>query len=185
MKLFFDFLPVVLFFIAFKFAGIYVATAVIMLATLAQVGWSWWREGKVEKMPLVTLALVLVLGAATLWFQDETFVKWKPTLVNWLFALAFLASHYLGDKPLVQRLMGRELTLPDPIWLRLSWAWIAFFVSLGVTNLFVAYQFDTDTWVDFKLFGMLGLTLAFVIAQGFYLARHVKADIPDNPLSKE
>ncbi len=174
MKLLFDFLPVVLFFVAFKLYGIYVATAVIMVATVAQVAWVWWRERKLEKMPLVTLALVLVLGGATLIFHNEEFVKWKPTVVNWLFGLVFIGSQWIGERPMIQRMLSANLELPTTVWSRLNWMWSGFFMTMGVLNLWVAYQFDTETWVNFKLFGLLGLTLVFVIAQGFYLARYIK-----------
>ena len=182
MKFLFDFLPILLFFIAFKFYGIYVATATAIAATVIQVGWLWLRHRKVETMPLVTLVLIVVLGGATLVLQDETFIKWKPTAVNWLFSAAFLGSQFIGDKTLIERMMSSQMALPKAIWARLNASWVVFFFAMGLANLFVAFNFDTDTWVDFKLFGMLGLTLAFVIAQAFYLARHLN---PKNAETKE
>jgi len=180
-KLLFDFFPVVLFFAAFKLhddpqEGILVATAVLMAATALQVAYTWLRHRRVEKLHVATLAIVLVLGGITLALEDEMFVKWKPTVVNWLFGLAFLASELVGRKNLVRRLMESNVRLPDPVWVRLNASWVVFFLSLGALNLYVVYNFDTDTWVDFKLFGLLGLTLAFVIGQAFYLVRHVKPD---------
>ena len=174
MKFLFDLLPVLLFFIAYKLDGIYVATAVLIVTSLAQVAWLWFRHRRVEKMPLITALLVLVLGGATLLLHDETFVKWKPTVVNWLFALAFLGSQFIDGKTLVERMMSGAIDLPAEIWSRLNTLWVAFFVLMGVANLYVAFNFDTDTWVNFKLFGMLGLTLVFVVLQSFYLARHLK-----------
>ena len=174
MKFLFDLLPVLLFFIAYKLDGIYVATAVLIVASLAQVAWLWFRYRRVEKMPLITALLVLVLGGATLLLHDETFVKWKPTVVNWLFALAFLGSQLIGGKTLIERMMSSAIDLPAEIWSRLNTLWVAFFALMGVANLYVAFNFATDTWVDFKLFGMLGLTVVFVVLQSFYLARHLK-----------
>ncbi len=174
MKLLFDFLPVLLFFVAYKAYDIYVATAVLIVASLAQVGGLWLRHRQVERMPLITALLVLVLGGATLLFHDETFVKWKPTVVNWLFGAAFLGSQFIGGKTIVERLLGGSIELPAEIWSRLNTLWVTFFAALGAANLYVAFNFDTDTWVDFKLFGMLGLTLAFVVVQSFYLARYIK-----------
>lgn len=176
MKLLFDFFPILLFFVAYKLYDIYVATAVAMVAGIAQVAWSWHRHRRVETLNLVTLGLILVLGGATLFLKDETFIKWKPTVVNWLFALAFFISQYVGHKPILQRMMAANISLPNAIWTRLNWSWIIFFTAIGAVNLYVAYHFSTDTWVNFKLFGMLGLTVVFVIGQAVYLSRHVKHD---------
>lgn len=181
MKLLFDFFPIVLFFVTFKLyedptQGILAATAVAILATFLQVGISWWRHRRVEKMHLVTLGLIVILGGATLLLRDEMFIKWKPTVVNWLFAIVFLGSQYIGQKSLVQRVMERNIQLPEVIWSRLNMSWVVFFAAMGALNLYVVYNFDTDTWVDFKLFGLMGFTLAFVVAQGFYLVRHMKPE---------
>lgn len=181
MKLLFDFFPILLFFITFKLyddpkQGILAATAVIIVASAIQVGISWLRNRRVEKMHLVTLVLVVLLGGVTLLLKDEIYVQWKPTAVNWLFAIAFLGSQFIGKKTIVQRMMESNIELPDGVWGRLNISWVAFFTAMGALNLYVVYNFDMDTWVDFKLFGLLGLTLAFVVAQGFYLVRHVKTD---------
>ena len=175
MKLLFDFFPVLLFFITYKLYDIYTATAVIIVASLIQVGLFWLKHRRFENMHLTTLALIIVLGGATLLLQNELFIKWKPTVVNWLFGIVFLGSQFIGKKPLIARMMSSAVVLPDSIWLRLNTGWVIFFIALGITNLFVAYNFDTDTWVNFKLFGMMGLTFLFIIAQGFYLAPHIKA----------
>lgn len=176
MKLLFEFFPIFLFFIAYKVYNIYVATAVAMVASIATVGWSWYRHRHVETLSWVTLGLIIVLGGATLLLQDETFIKWKPTVVNWLFALVFFVSQYVGSKPILQRMMATNISLPNEIWIRLNWGWIGFFVAIGAANLYVAFNFDTDTWVNFKLFGMMGLTILFVIGQALYLSRHIIHD---------
>ena len=183
MKLLFDFLPIVLFFVAYKLADIYVATGVLIVVTSGQVGWSWLRYRRVEKMPLITAGLVLVLGGATLIFHDPIFVKWKPTVVNWLFAVAFVASRFIGEKTLLERMMGAQLQLPSTIWVKLTFAWALFFVSMGLLNLYVAFNFDENTWVNFKLFGMLGLTVLFMLAQAAYMSRHLK--LGDESSSKD
>lgn len=176
MKLLFDFLPIVLFFVAYKLADIYVATGVLIVATLGQVAWSWLRHRRVEKMPLITAVLVAVFGGATLIFHDPIFVKWKPTVVNWLFAILFIGSCFVGRKTVLERLMGNQMELPAPIWVKLTVAWSLFFVAMGLINLYVAFTFDENTWVNFKLFGILGLTLIFVMGQAVYMSRHLKTD---------
>jgi intracellular septation protein len=177
MKFLFDFFPVLLFFVAFKLYDIYVATAVAIAASAAQVGWVWLKHRRVERMPLITLALITVLGGATLVLQDEQFIKWKPTVVNWLFASVFFGSQFIGKRTIIERMMGQNMQLAATVWVRLNLAWVAFFIAMGILNLYVAFHFDTNTWVNFKLFGMLGLTLAFVIVQAFYLARHLNVDV--------
>lgn len=186
MKLFFDFLPIVLFFVAYKLGGgiysfngetyqvegIYAATAVMIAATLFQVSYTWLRHRRIERAHIVTLILVVVLGSLTLWLQNPDFIKWKPTAVNWLFALIFTGAYLFTDKSLLERMMAEHIQLPVKVWARLNLAWIVFFIGSGVANLYVAFNFDEATWVNFKLFGMLGLTLVFVIAQSIYLARH-------------
>lgn len=184
MKILFDLFPVLLFFITFKLydnptEGVLAATAVAILASLIQVAIVWLRHRQVERMHLITLALIVVLGGATLLLQDEIYIKWKPTAVNWLFALAFWVSQYVGHKSLVQRMLEQNFTLPDAVWNRLNASWVWFFLAMGVLNLLVVYNFDTETWVNFKLFGLMGLTLAFVVVQSLYLVRHVKQD--DSP----
>ncbi|AZR82072.1 septation protein A [Thiomicrospira sp. S5] len=174
MKLLFDLFPVILFFIAFKLYGIYVATAVAIVASILQVAYVYAKNKRVEKMHIITLALIIILGGATLIFQDEAFIKWKPTVVNWGFALIFLGSHFIGQKPIIRRMMDQAISLPDRVWLNLSYMWIVFFIFSGIANIYVAYQYDTDTWVNFKLFGLMGLTLVFIIVQGIYISRYIK-----------
>ena len=171
MKLLFDFFPIILFFVAYKIYGIYAATVVAIVAALLQVGFSWFKNRKVENMHLVTLVLIVVLGGATLYLQDERFIKWKPTVINWLFGLAFLGSQLIGKYTFIERMMKENITLPQVIWRRLNLSWVLFFFVLGFANLFVIYNYDTDTWVNFKLFGMLGLTIAFVVLQALVLSK--------------
>ncbi len=176
MKLLFDLFPVILFFVAYKMADIYVATAVAIAAGFVQVGYSYLRHRKVETMHWVTLGLLVVFGGMTLLLRDPTFIKWKPSVVNWLFALAFLGSSLFMERNLLQRSMEHAIKLPSHIWTRLNLAWVTFFILMGLLNLYVAYNFEEDIWVDFKLFGMMGLTLLFLLAQGFYLSRHMQGE---------
>ncbi|NRP16133.1 septation protein A [Marinobacterium sp. xm-a-152] len=183
MKILLDFLPVIVFFAVYKFTNdILLATAVLIPATLLQMLYSWKVQGKIEKMQLVTLVLVVLLGGATLAFQDKAFIQWKPTIVNWLFAVGFLATQFIGDKTVVERLMGSSMELPKAVWSHLNLAWVVFFVAVGIVNLYVAYNFSEEIWVDFKLFGMLGLTILFIILQGLYIAKHAKE--PEAPSEK-
>ncbi|WP_126444788.1 septation protein A [Sulfuricystis multivorans] len=174
MKFLFDLFPVILFFVAYKFAGIYVATGVAIVATCAQIGWVHFRHGKVDKMLWVSLVLIVVFGGMTLLLHDPTFIKWKPTILYWLFALVLSGSAWLFDKNLIRSMLGQQMTLPDGIWSRLNLAWAAFFALMGALNLYVAYHFSEDAWVNFKLFGGMGLMLAFVVAQGLFLAKHLE-----------
>ncbi len=173
MKLLFDFFPILLFFIAYKVSDIYVATGVAIAASFIQVGIAWLKTRKIEPMHLLTLVIIVVFGGLTLYLQDEQFIKWKPTVINWLFGIVFLASQWLGEKTMIERMMSASLSLRSEIWRRLNLSWTLFFFILGGVNRFVMYTFDTATWVNFKLFGMLGLTFLFVILQSFYLSRHL------------
>jgi len=207
MKLLFDLLPVILFFGAFKIAGafpqqslalatstlgwmvgdgtvppdqapILLATGVAIVASLLQVGTLLARGRKVDTMLWISLVVIVVFGGATIWFHDETFIKWKPSILYWLFGGTLLAGHLLWRKNLLQSLLGAQLAVAPPIWGRLLWAWIGFFAVMGVVNLAVAYTVPTDTWVSFKLFGLFGLTMLFTFGIGLYLARHLK-EAPD------
>jgi len=218
MKFLFDFFPILLFFIAYKTAGIFVATGVAIGASALQVSVYWLKYRKFENMHLVTFALITVLGGATLLLQDKAFFMWKPTAVNWAFAVAFFASQFIGKKTLVERMMSHAVNIPTRNWRRLNLSWVVFFIAMGITNLYVANFFfvaeaalnsaagsavDLETcvqtysgdllklcqraqetennWVNFKLFGMLGLTLLFVVLQAFYLARHIKEQPEEKP----
>jgi intracellular septation protein len=174
MKFLFDIFPVLLFFVAFKLQGIYVATAVAIAATFAQIGWVWLRHRKVDGMLWVSLGVIVVFGGATLLLRDETFIKWKPTVLYWLFGTALAIASIGFKKNLIRAVMEKQMNLPEPAWNRLLVSWIAFFAVMGVLNLFVAYHFSTDTWVNFKLFGGMGLMLAFVVLQALMLGKHVE-----------
>ena len=205
MKLLLDFLPILLFFATFKYAeghtewaaafatqhlGFLVAggqvgtteapvllsTVVVIIASLAQVAWLKARGKKVDLMLWISLALVVVLGGLTVWLHSETFIKWKPTGLYWAMGLSFLVSQFLLGRNLLKLMLGEQLQLPEPVWARLSLAWAAFFAAMGVLNLWVAYSFSTDAWVNFKLFGGIGLMLLFTLAQGLYISKHLPAE---------
>ncbi len=171
MRLFFDFLPILLFFIVYKLYGIYPATATAIVATAVLIAGFWLRFRRVEKAHLLTLAIIVLFGGATLLLQDPTFIKWKPTVAYWLFGLGFLGSQFIGRANFTERMMGQALAAPAAVWTRLNYAWSLFFIAMGALNLYVAYSFSENTWVNFKLFGSLGLTLLFILAQGLYLTR--------------
>jgi intracellular septation protein len=173
MKFLFDFFPVILFFIAFKVADIYVATGVAIAATFAQVAWLRLRGRRVEPMLWASLGIIVLFGGATLLLQDETFIKWKPTVLYWLFG-AVLAGGALLGRNLIRMMLSEQVQLPDPVWSRLNWSWIGFFAFMGALNLYVAYNYSTDHWVNFKLFGGMGLMLLFVLAQALVLARFIE-----------
>ena len=171
MKLLLDFFPIILFFVAFKWGGIYWATGVAMVATLLQIAYLRHRHGRVEPMQWVSLGVIVVFGGATLLTHDESFIKWKPTVLYWLMGGSLLVGQLLFRKNLLKTLMKSQMELPDAAWRAMNWSWIAFFAVMGVVNLWVAIHYDTDTWVNFKLFGGLGLMLVFVVGQAVYLGR--------------
>ncbi len=178
-KLAFDFFPVILFFAVYKLhedqtQGIITATAVAIAGSIAQVLYGHIKHGKVETMHWVLMAMVIVLGGLTIIFRDETFIKWKPSVVNWLFAAVFLGSQFFGNKNLSRRMLEKAIPVADAVWLWVNWSWIIFFIAIGALNLYVAYSYDLDTWVNFKLFGMLGLTFVFVIGQTLVLMRFME-----------
>lgn len=226
MKLLYDFFPIALFFIAYKTVGIYNATLILIAASLAQVGFAYYKNKKVETMQLVSLVLIVALGGLTVILRDKSIIMWKPTLVNWAFASAFLITSFFTAKPLIQHLLGSQLELPKAIWTRLNVLWVCFFIVSGSINIYFVKSFqsaelelinaapnmeaatiaelncDTDftsdvsdlckiakhkeeTWVNFKLFGMLGLTFVFILLQGFYLYRFIQPedDEPDNNIT--
>ncbi|WP_413436565.1 septation protein A [Sulfuriferula sp. GW1] len=173
MKFLFDFFPILLFFIAYKFGGIYVATGVAIAASFVQIGWVMARGKKVEPMMWISLAIIVVFGGATLLLHNETFIKWKPTVLYWLFAAVLLGGSWLFKKNIMRTMMAKQISLPDTVWNKLNLSWAAFFVVMGATNLYVAYSFSTDIWVDFKLFGSTAMMLVFVIAQSLILSKHM------------
>jgi intracellular septation protein len=207
VKFLFDLFPIILFFVAYKLgtsfptqaasfatsylgmfvgdgvvpadqAPILLATAIAIIASLAQVGWLLARGRKVDAMLWLSVAVIIVFGGATIWLHDETFIKWKPTILYALFAVILIAGRLVWKRNFIRSLLAEQIDLPAPIWERLMWIWVGFFVVIGVLNLWVAFNFSTDTWVNFKLFGLMGLTLVFTLAIGFWLSRHIK-EAPD------
>ncbi len=201
MKLLFDLFPVILFFAAFKYsekhpeqaadwigallgsaavdvkiAPILLATVVVIVATIVQIAWVHFRHGKVDKMLWVSLVLVVVFGGMTLAFQNEAFIKWKPTILYWVFGASMAFSALVLKKNAIKAMLGEQLTLPEPVWGRVNLAWIGFFVAMGALNLFVAFNFSTDAWVNFKLFGGMGLMFAFVLGQGMMLSKYIEEE---------
>lgn len=178
MKSLFELFPIILFFIAYYAYDIFVATGVVIGATLFQVGWMWLKLRKVDKMMWISLVAILLFGGATLAFQDETFIKWKPTVLYWIFAgVLWGASLFLG-KNLIRLMLEKQVQLPYAVWKNLNLSWIAFFVFMGVINVYIAFNFSLDTWVNFKLFGSTGLMLVFVIAQISMLSKHLQVEVP-------
>ena len=175
VKFLFDIFPVVLFFAAFKVYDIYVATAVAIGATVLQIGALAVLRRRIDTMLWASLAIIVVFGGATLVLHDETFIKWKPTVLYWLFGAVITGGQFLR-RNLIRAMLGEQIALPDPAWARLAWSWVAFFVLMGAANLFVAYRFSTEQWVNFKLFGGIGLMLLFVLAQAAFLARYVEEE---------
>lgn len=178
MKPLLEFFPIILFFVVYKLYDIYVATAVAIVATIVQVGIYWVLYRKVETLQWITLGLILVMGGATLYLQDEQFIKWKLTIIEWLFGSAFLASQFLGQKTFIERMMGGNLELPRAIWKRLNLSWALFFISVGFLNLYVMFHYSTDDWVSFKTFGVPVLMVVFVVVQMLFLYRHVPSTEP-------
>ena len=180
MKLLFDLFPVILFFIAFKVFNVYVATGTAIVATIAQIGWVKWRHGKVDAMLWVSFAIIAVFGGATLILHDETFIKFKPTILYWVFATILLGSNLLLKKNLMRTLLKEKITLPTKVWNQVNLGWSLFFVLLGVVNLYVAFNFSTDAWVNFKLFGTTGMMLVFVLLQAMALSKYMQEEKESN-----
>ena len=178
MKFLFDLFPVILFFAAFKLGDIFIATGVAIAATFAQIGWVWFRHRKVDKMLWVSLVIITVFGGMTLFLHDETFIKWKPTVLYWAFAIALAGGALFLKKNFIRTMLGEQLELPEHIWTRLNWSWVGFFVFMGFANLAVAFAFNlsTDVWVNFKLFGGTGLMFVFVLIQGLLLSKYIEED---------
>lgn len=174
MKFLFDLFPVILFFVTFKVYGIYAATAVAIVATFVQIGWVWLRHRKVDSMLWTSLAIIVLLGGATLIFQNESFIKWKPTVLYWLFAAVLWLSLAFFQKNLIEALLAKQIVLPATVWLKLNMNWIVFFILMGGINIHVAFNYSVDTWVNFKLFGSIGLMLIFVVIQAIILNRYMQ-----------
>lgn len=176
MKFLFDLFPVILFFIAFKFFGIYVATAVAIIATIAQIIYCKIRHGKVEKMLLLSGAIIVLFGGATLLLKDPTFIQWKPTILYWLFSAGLVISQLFFQKNPIRAMMEKQITLPNTIWTKLNLAWAALFLALGFLNLYVAFNYSQDTWVNFKLFGITGIMFVIIILQTLMLSKYIASE---------
>jgi len=205
MKVLFDLFPVLLFFVAYTGAKhapdtasavvssllgalgaaasisaeqgpILLATAVAIVATICQVGWLLLRKRKVDAMLWISLAIIVVMGGATLLLRDPTFIKWKPTVLYWAFAVVLLGAELLLKKNMIRSMMQAQMSLPDPVWTRLNLSWVAFFALMGIANLYVAYHYSESTWVNFKLFGGIGLMVVFVVIQGVMLSRFLEGE---------
>lgn len=176
MKQFIEFLPLIVFFAVYKLVDIYAATGALVAVTGAQLLYGWLRYRKVEKMQLITFIMVAFFGSLTLIFHSDVFIKWKVTVINALFALALLVSRYGFGKNLIRQMLGKELSAPDSVWDRLNLGWVGFFFACGLLNLYVAFHLSQETWVNFKVFGLLGMTVVFTLISGVYLYRHQPAD---------
>lgn len=175
MKMLYDLFPLLLFFAAYKFFGIYTATAVAIVASVLQLGFTWYKTKKFEIMQVITCVMIVVFGGLTLFLHNDMFIKWKPSVINWLFALVFLGTQLFGKKSLIEYLLADKVSMPKQVWRNLNYMWVGFFSFVGFANLYVVYHFSTDQWVNFKVFGVLGLTIAFGIMQAMYIAKHIKA----------
>lgn len=173
MKALTEFLPLVIFFVVYKQVDIYAATAVLMVLLPLQAAYNWFRHQQADKMQIATAIIVVTLGGVTLFLRDPIFLQWKPTVVYWAFSIALVVGQIIGTRPPLQALLGEKLELPAPVWLRLGHLWLVFFLVAGFVNLYVAYNYDEATWVNFKVFGMTGATLLFTVAQGVYIANHL------------
>ena len=185
-KIIFDFFPIVLFFVAYKSYDLYVATAVVIAATFVQVAYSWFKFRKVETMQWVTLGLMTVMGGATLYLQDEQFIKWKLTIIEWLFGAVLLGSHFIGKKTIIEKMMGANLELPDRIWSVLNFVWALFFITVGAVNIYVMFNYSTEEWVNFKTFGVPAMMAVFILLQLIFMYKYMPEPEPEsNSASKE
>jgi intracellular septation protein len=175
MKILLDFIPILLFFGAYKLYNIYVATAVLMGATVLQMGITYALERKLQTMHKITLALVLLFGTLTLVLHDDRFIKWKPTVLYAAMAIGLAFTVWVLRKNFLKLVLGNQLELPDPIWMRLNWAWICYCLFMSVVNAYVAVAYSTEQWVNFKLWGYI-FPLAFIVGQGLYVSRHLPGD---------
>ena len=175
MKQLLDFIPLVVFFILFKTSGIYVATAALIVTTILQVVITWFIYKRVEKMQLITFAVVVIFGSLTLFFHNDEFIKWKVTIIYLLFAVGLIISQYMG-KPAIKKMLGKELILPDAVWNKINLAWALFFLVCSLVNIYVAFWLPLAIWVNFKVFGLLIATLVFALLTGFYMYKHMPND---------
>ncbi len=177
MKFLFEMFPIILFFAAYKFKGIYVATSVAIAASILQITYTWFKNRKVEKPMIISLVVIIVFGGATLLVHNELFIKWKPTVLYWIFAVILIVGRYGFNKNFIQAMLQKQIDVPLHVWERLNNSWAVFFAVVGALNLYVAYHFSTNIWVNFKLFGILGCMILFVIIQSIMLAPHIKETV--------
>jgi len=184
MKFLFDFFPLIAFYAAYQLYksyyeaenAIFAATAAIIVATIIQVGYNWFRHRKIEKMHIITVVGVTIFGGLTLIFHDAAFIKWKVSIINWLFGLVLIGSQFIGDKTIIEKMLSSVVDLPRAVGSKLNLSWAIFFISLGFLNIYIFKNFDEETWVGFKVYGMLGLTFIFIVIQGIYLSRYITED---------
>ena len=175
MQFLVDYFPLILFFVAFKLQGIFVATGVAIAASVAQIAYVHWRHNKVAAVHWLSFAIIATFGGATLLLHDETFIKWKPTVLYWLFAVVLAVGRVVFRKNLLSALL-KDLTLPDPVWSRLTWGWVAFLAAMGIANLYVAAHFTTDAWVNFKVWGGIGLFMLAAVGTVASVARYLPGE---------
>lgn len=173
-QFFIDLFPVIIFFALFKIKGIYFATGGLIIASILQITYLWFKNHRVEPLHLITFFLILIFGGATIYFHDDMFIKWKVSILNWLFAAAFLISDFGFNRPIIKIFMEKNIQLPNPVWRTLSVMWIVYFIFVGCLNIYVTYALSLDAWVYFKTFGLTGITILFVIIQSIYLFKHIK-----------
>lgn len=173
MKQFLEFIPLIIFFIVFKATDIYIATGSLMVSMGLMLAFNYYKNGKVEKMHVITFVMVLVFGTLTLVLHDDAFIKWKVTVVYALFSLALLVSQFVYKKPIIKQMLGKEINLPDKMWNNLNMAWALFFAILSAVNVYVAFSLSQETWVNFKVFGLLAITLAFTLLSGVYIYKYL------------
>lgn len=187
MKQFFEFIPLVIFFIVYKMVDIYAATGALMVTTGLLLAYNYFKNGKVEKMHVITFLMVFVFGTLTLVLHDDVFIKWKVTFVYALFSVALLVSQFIFKKPIIKQMLGKEITLPENVWSNLNIAWAIFFLALGLLNIYVAFSLPQEVWVNFKVFGLLGATLVFTVLSGVYIYKYLpkEADKAEADSSKD
>ncbi|OGT95517.1 MAG: septation protein A [Gammaproteobacteria bacterium RIFOXYB2_FULL_38_6] len=174
MKFLYDYFPVICFFIAYKFFGIYAATATAIAASFFQMGFFWFKKHSFEKLHVITFVLILTLGSFTLIFHKPIFIQWKPSIIYWIFGIVLFGSQFFSSSPLLQRMLSGKIELPSRIWGTLNLSWAIFFTLMGFANLYVVYHYSTNVWVDFKLFGTLGLTILFAVIQAVCISKYIR-----------
>ncbi|BEU03838.1 putative intracellular septation protein A [Agarivorans sp. OAG1] len=185
MKQFFEFIPLIIFFAIYKMQDIYAATLALIISTAVLLAISYLKNKKVEKMHLISFVLILVFGGLTLILRDDDFIKWKPTVINWIFGLVLLVSQFVFGSPLIKKMLGKEMTLPDNVWSKVNVSWALFFIACGTLNLYIAFSFSEEFWVNFKVFGLLGLTLVFTVGTVVYLYKHLPKEQKESLTEKK